>query len=334
MDAHRLRRYGQAGFAREEFCHACFEVYALAEVFLLRGVHDEQMRRFHLRGHVGQFLLYRLMFGYGFAERLARLGVPDGGLQRGAGYSNGASGDVDAAELQPAHDVPKAVAFGSSEEIRDGYAVVIERQFSGLDATITEFGDVPHDIESGALLAQQDTDAAMRRVGGEVGLADDGVDAAVTAVGDEHLAAIDDVIVAVTDSPGLDGGNVCSGVGFGDAEGCAFRAVSHGGEETLLLLLGAGLLDHVGDEQMGVQHAGEAHPAFGQLLDEEGVRFRACAASAVLLRNGRTEEAEFPHLSDEVGGVFVREFQSAGDWKHLPVDEVPDGGDEGELVFG
>ena len=334
MDAHRLGRDVQARLAGEELRHARFEVDALAEVLLAGGVHNQQVRGLHLRRHVGELLLYRLVLGDGLAERVPLLRVLHRGLERGARHADRPRRDVDASQFQPAHDVPEAFALCPAEQVRCGGPVVLERDLCGLDSAIAELGDVAHDVEARTLLPEEDADAAVRRVGVQVGLADDGVDAAVAAVGDEHLAPVHDIVVAVADGARLDGGHVRARVRLGDAEGGAPFALRHDGQEALLLVGRAEGVDHVRDEEMRVQHTREAHPALGQLLDEQGVGLRARAAAAVLLRDGRAEEPELAHLRHEGVRVLVGEFEFGRGGHDFPLHEIADGGDERALVFG
>ena len=73
-------------------------------------------------------------------------------------------------------------------------------------------------------------------------------------------------------------------------------------QETLLLLLGSVLAQHVRHDEMGVDDAGDAHPAAGQLFDAQRVGQQGFAEAAVLLGDHQTEQAHLPHLVDDFCG--------------------------------
>ena len=57
------------------------------------------------------------MFRDGLAEGFALLGIFHGFVQRCLGYADTAGRNVDAAEFQPAHDMPEALAFNAADQV-------------------------------------------------------------------------------------------------------------------------------------------------------------------------------------------------------------------------
>ena len=91
-----------------------------------------------------------------------------------------------------------------------------------------------------------------------------------------------------------------------------------------------------GADGVGVEHAGERHPAVGQLLHEPGVGEGVEAEAAVLLGDAGAEEPEGLHLLDERRRVLVGVLVGAGDRDDLLADPGADGADElvGDLGVG
>src|SRR5258708_13158740 len=131
----------------------------------------------------------RLMPPDWLPEGLALLRVAEGVLQRGRGHADGPRGDIDPAELEPAHHLPKALAFLGPEERLARALVAVEHDLAALQPLVTELGQVPGDREAGALLGEQDADAAA---GGDrlgVGLAQHGDDVRRACGGYPRLTA-------------------------------------------------------------------------------------------------------------------------------------------------
>jgi hypothetical protein len=60
---------------------------------------------------------------------------------------------------------------------------------------------------------------------------------------------------------------------------------------------------------VGVDHAGQAHPPVGQLLDDADVGQQVEAEPAVGLGDGDAEQAELAHLVDDLGREAVLVLQ-------------------------
>ena len=85
---------------------------------------------------------------------------------------------------------------------------------------------------------------------------------------------------------------------------------------------------------MGVDHAGDAHPAAGEFLDAQRVGQQGFAETAVLLGDHQAEQSHLAHLVDDGlrVGVGVLELLRVRD--DLLVDELPYGGDDFGLELG
>jgi hypothetical protein len=79
---------------------------------------------------------------------------------------------------------------------------MLERQLAALDALVAELGQVARHLEAGHLLDEQDADAAVRRFGPGIGLAEQSHHAGAPRIGDPHLGAVDHVAVAVAAGDG------------------------------------------------------------------------------------------------------------------------------------
>jgi hypothetical protein len=73
----------------------------------------------------------------------------------------------------------------------------------------------------------------------------------------------------------------------------------------LLLLVGPEGVDHVGGDEVSVDHPRDRHPASADLFDHQRVGLVVDAASAVFLRDREAEEAELLHLLDDFLGIGV-----------------------------
>ena len=100
------------------------------------------------------------------------------------------------------------------------------------------------------------------------------------------------------------------------------------GQPALLLFLVAVRHDQRGRHGVGVDDAGQAHPAVGQLLDDADVGQQVEAEAAVVLGDGDAEEPELAHLLDDLGREPVVVLQLGGDGSDLVGDEAADGLDD------
>jgi hypothetical protein len=118
------------------------------------------------------------------------------------------------------------------------------------------------------------------------------------------------------------------------AERAADLPGRHSRQVPLPLLRRPVLLQQVGDDEVGVDDAGQAHPAAGELLDDERVGQQRLAQAAVLLRDHEAEDAHVGHAGDDVRRVLVLVLQFGRDGEHPLVDEGPHGVDDLALDVG
>jgi hypothetical protein len=115
---------------------------------------------------------------------------------------------------------------------------------------------------------------------------------------DPHLGAVEDVGVAVSHIGRLNRTGVASGIWLGQREGAELLTAGLGNQEPLLLLFIGPL-----QESQAVEPDVDAHhhPQKGvyvlQLLAGERQRDVIETGAAILLRNGKTEDAEIAHLA-------------------------------------
>ena len=210
--------------------------------------------------------------------------------------------------------------------------MALEDRLGRVDALVAHLVDLPGDgdalgglAEAGLLLHQERRHLLVDRgVLGDVlvGAHQQRDQVGRAAVGQPHLLAGDLVAAVVrAGGPGLDRGHVGAEPGLGHREGAAHLAGRHLGQVLLLLLVGAVLHQHVGHDEVGVDDAGHAHPAAGDLLDHERVGQQRLAQAVVLLGDHQSEEAELLEPLDDLGGVLVRVLELGGHRQDLGLDE-------------
>src|SRR5882672_7472050 len=106
VDAHAVERVLLRRLGGEVLRHPRLEVGAVAARLRLRRMQDEEPRCLGARRHLRDHQLHRLVFCNRLAEGFALAGVADGVVERGPSEAGSARRDVDAADLDPAHEVP------------------------------------------------------------------------------------------------------------------------------------------------------------------------------------------------------------------------------------
>ena len=144
-----------------------------------RGLHDQQAGGLDLRRHLGELELHGLVLRDRLAERLALLRVADGSSNARLRDADAAGGDVDAAELDPAHEVLESLADAclAAEHARRRCPEAVEHELGRLDALVAELlqpgiGIVRPGLlrDLGLLLEDERRHAAVRRLGVGIGL--------------------------------------------------------------------------------------------------------------------------------------------------------------------
>ena len=196
----------------------------------------------------------------------------------------------------------------------------------GLDASVAELSHMLADgdaLEAAArLLLDDEGRDALLGPGGQ------GDDAGALTIGDPGLRPVQDVLVAVAFGPARDVASVAAGVRLRQRQRATPLAGGHGGEPTLLLLLGPVSEDQCGHHRVGVHDAGEAHPAVGELFDDPDVGQQVEAQTAVLLGDRDAEQPEVAHLTDDLFREGVGPLEGGGCRDHLALDELADRPDD------
>ena len=155
------------------------------------------------------------------------------------------------------------------------------------------------------------------------------------AVGQPHLLTVDGVgPVGVALGPRADRGDVGPEFGLGHRKRAARLTSRHPRQVLLLLCVGAVLAEHVRDDEVGVDHAGDAHPPAREFLHAQRVGEQGLAEAAVLLGDHQPEQAHLLHRIDDGlrVGIGVLEFLRGRD--DFLVDELSYRGDDFGLKLG
>ena len=240
-----------------------------------------------------------------FAEGPAHLRVAERVLERGIGEADAAGRDVDPAELEPGHDLDKAVALRAADQATLRHAVVLEEQLGGIAAVVAELLQPAADPEARPLLGEEQRHAAMARRGVGIGLDQERKAGAFDRVGDPGLGAIDHVLVAGADGAGADRLQVGAAVRLGQRQAAAQLATGKARQEMPLLRLGAEALDQGRHDQVRIEGARQRDPGLRDQRDHAGIGRGRHAEAAVARRDGRAEQAERLHLLDHRSRVDV-----------------------------
>jgi hypothetical protein len=93
-------------------------------------------------------------------------------------------------------------------------------------------------------------------------------------------------------------------------------------------------VQQVGDDEVGVDDAGDRHPAAGDLLHHEGVGEQGLAEAAVLGVDGQAEDAEALQALDDLRRIRVLVVKLSRYRDDLRVDELADRTEDVDLKLG
>jgi len=332
-DPHRLEHHLGGGLAGEELCHAGLDVAALAAIFLRRGGIDEEARCLDLRRHVGQLDLDRLVLGDRLAESDPLLSVPDRLLKGGPGEPEPARSQIDALGLEPGHHVLEPEALDAADQVRRRNREVVEVQLGGLHRPVPELVDVAaYGQPRRALLDDEGAHAPVGRRCGRIGLGEKQERPTVAPVGDPHLRSGHAVHAPVAAGNRADRLQIRPRVGLREADAAAQLAPGEARQEVPLLLGRAVPDQHVAEDEVRSDDAGQGHPPARQLLEDERKGRVVDRIAAVLLRNIQSEEAELPHRLDKRMRVFAAALHLGGRRDHVALHELADHRDD-ELLL-
>ena len=342
VDPHAVERVLLGGLGREVLRHPCLEVGALAGRLLPRRLDRQEPRRLRARRHLREHQLDRLVLADRLAERLALARVGERVVERRLRDADPARRDVDAADLDPAHEVLEALADAvlAAEDARRRRAEPVEDELGRLDALVAELGEARHrDLEAGRvrlglLLDDEARHPGVRGLGGGVGLREEHHDPGSPAVRDPELLSRDDVVVALAHGDRPDRLDVRARVRLGHRERGAKLHRGEPREEPLALLLRAVQPDHRRRDERAVEDPRERHPAARELHHDQRVRVEPEPEPAVLLGDRRPEEPHLAHRLDHRLRVLVGVLELGGDGDDVAVDELAYGGDDLRLLGG
>ena len=274
------------------------------------------------------------------AEGLALLRVADGLLERALCDPDAARRDVDAAELDRAHEVLESLTDArlAAEHAGRGRPEPVEHELGRLHALVSELLQRRRDREAGLLrharllLEDERRHASVRGICVGIGLREQHDEAGAQPVRRPHLLAGDHVVVAVANGRRADRLHVRARMRLRHRVGRAHLAFRHAREVALTLVVRAVLLDHPRGQEVRVEHAGQRHPATRELDLDQHVRRQIEPEAAVLLRDDHPEEAEALHLLDERLGERIRVLELRGRRDHLRVHPRADRGDDLRLL--
>ncbi|MCY1424311.1 hypothetical protein D9M71_400490 [compost metagenome] len=246
--------------------------------------------------HLGQLEAGVLHFQQRLVEHLAVAGIGDGFLHRALHRAEGVHGDEHALFRQLLHELDEALAFFRAEQVGHRHAHVVEEQLGGVLALLADLFEDAAAAEARQVFRLHHDDGDALGAQARVGLADQQHQVGQVAVGDEGLGAVDHVVIAVADGLGLDVLQVGAGARLGHGDGAHQLAAGHL-RQPLHFLLFAGVAEDVvgadGAVHVGADAGGDG---VGQLVADDGVEGMGAAATAVLRRNRRAEDAHLAGL--------------------------------------
>src|SRR5262245_49515369 len=155
------------------------------------------------------------MPGNGLAEGVALLGVVNCKLERPPRDSAATGRDIDPSDLNAVHHLVKASSRLAAKHGTDRQPELVEDELCRVDALVTHLvdlagnGETRRDLtEADLLFDKKGRHAAMRRLCRGVGLDQHGDEIRRATVSEPHLLAGHDVVIAVTDGPRRDAGDV------------------------------------------------------------------------------------------------------------------------------
>src|SRR5262245_13165968 len=267
VDPHRLGRVLERGLGGEVLRHPGFHVAAAPAVVGLRRGLGEEPRRLRAGRHLAELELDRLVLADRLAERLAELRIAHRLVERALRDADAACGDVDPAELEPAHREIEALPL-LADQVGRGDLEVLEHKLCRVDALVAELLELPRRLEARPLLHHEHRQPPARRLRVGIGADEHGERAALDAVRDPGLGAVDDVAVAALKRARADCREIGATVGFGKGEAAAELARTHLRQPAAPLLVGAELLEKDRKHEVRVEDAGERHPGCRDSADD------------------------------------------------------------------
>ncbi len=232
------------------------------------------------------------------AERLALLHVVDGDRHGQLDGRHRSDPDDQPLLRELAHHQREPGTF-LAEEVAGGCHDIVEEEFVRVRAVLADLVQWAAAAEAGRVGLDDDQRDPLRTLG-RVGGAGHHDEVCAAAVGDEDLGAVDPPSVAGAFGPSPDRLQVRAGRGLGHRQRPDELTGGHFRQPAVALFLGSVLVDVVGDNPAVHRIAPRSVTmACVCLLDRRLVQ-EAAAATAVLHRDARAEQAEFAALEPEV----------------------------------
>ena len=125
----------------------------------------------------------------------------------------------------------------------------------------------------------------------------------MASIRDPELCAAYHVRIPIAPRPRPDALQVAAGIGLGERDTRPARSSCELGQVAGLLRFGSVAVDHPARERVAPENPGDAHPASGQLLEDQRERHHVGAHAAVALGNGQAEEPHRLHGVHDLGRV-------------------------------
>src|SRR5262249_16655030 len=210
---------------------------------------------------------------------------------------------IDPPQLEAAEDMVQPASLNAADQAIGWDLVVIEAEFAGVEALVSELLELAADREPGPLLGDQQAHAPVSRLCVRIGLDQEREAVPLHTVGNPGLAAIDDVLVAWASGDGSDRLEVSAAIGLRQSDTPAELAGGKPRKKLGLLLLRAVSLHHHRHDEMRVDNAADRHPYRGHPLDYFRVGAGRKAKPAVFRSNDTAEQTHLLHFLDDLGRI-------------------------------
>ena len=236
------------------------------------------------------------MLGNRLAHRFAHLGIFRGEPQRAFGNAHAARGDVDPAQFKPAGRLEKALPLHAADQVLGRQAIVFQHQFGAVDRLVAQLVELLAHRKPRPLGRDEKAHALVARIGIGIGLGQKGKAAALDRIGYPGLGAVQHITIAAAPRDGADRLQVGAGIGFGQGKPAANLARGKAGQPGTFLRVGAEPFDRTGHDEVRIEDARQCHPVRRDQHDDLGIGLRGQAKAAMILADGRAEQAHLGHL--------------------------------------
>ena len=250
--------------------------------------------------HVRQLLLDQLVGGQGAPELLAVEHVLARGAIAGFGGAEGAPGDAEAGRVEAGEGAFQSA--NARHQLFFRHEDLVHHDLAGDRCAQADLAVDRRRAEAlGSFLEDEPANLVV------VGLGPDDEDVGNRRIGDPHLAAAEPIAAVHRAGAGGHRAGIGAVVRFRQPEAADPFAGRQLGQVFLLLRFGAELVDrHHHQRGLDAHHRPVAGVHRLDLARDQAVADVVEAGAAILLRDGRTEQAEFAHLVEDASiGVLV-----------------------------